>query len=125
MFYNKYFNIICYFVEVKERYKTLREECQISENAISVYEEPQSLHIRSAAHSFVYSEGFIPTELRSILLFVILGGVYYCYNRFIDRFRDSATFHLIITVLKILCSHVVDILICAWLIWIVLTLANY
>ena len=100
----------------------MREECQISEYAITVYEEPKSTIIMSAAHSFVYSQGFILTELRSILLFMLMGAVYYGYNWVIERYSETAPFQFIVSAIRILCSHIVDILIAAWIIWIMLTI---
>ena len=66
---------------MKERYKLLRDECALYEYALTVYEEPKSTVIQSAANTFVYSQGFLLTELRSLVLFGILGAVYYGYNQ--------------------------------------------
>ena len=66
---------------MKERYKLLRDECALYEYALTVYEEPKSTVIQSAANTFVYSQGFLLTELRSLVLFGLLGAVYYGYNQ--------------------------------------------
>ena len=76
----------------------------------------------SAAHSFVYSQGFVLSELRSILLFLLMGAVYFGYNWIIDRYSETAPFQICVSAFRIFCSHIVDILIAAWIIWIVLTI---
>jgi len=109
--------------KLKDKYKRLRDECSLYEYALTVYEEPKTTVLESAAHTFVYSQGFLLTEIRSIVVFGVMGLLYYSYNYILERFSETPVFQILTTILRILCTHLVDILIASWLLWIAFSIA--
>ena len=87
-----------------ERYKRLREVYSVEENQLQLYvTEPNALS------TFIQSDGFVHTELRSVVLFVALGLIYIAKDRVIDFLAERPIVYTALRYIWLVMQNIVNV----------------
>lgn len=98
--------------QLHERYERLREVYSVEENQLQLYvTEPNALS------TFIQSDGFVHTELRSVVLFVALGLIYIAKDRVIDFLAERPIVYTALRYIWLVMQNIVNVAIGAWFIW--------
>ena len=90
--------------QLHERYERLREVYSVEENQLQLYvTEPNALS------TFIQSDGFVHTELRSVVLFVALGLIYIAKDRVIDFLAERPIVYTALRYIWLVMQNIVNV----------------